>query len=53
MAGAPRDGVRALEGEDEVEPLGGEAETIGVERLRGDREGGAGQRGEPDEADRR
>src|SRR5262249_39303793 len=53
MAGAPRDGGRALEGGDGGGPVGGEAETTGVERLRGDRGGGAGQRGEPDEADHR
>src|SRR5262249_58965327 len=50
MAGAPRDRVRALEGEDEVEPLRGEPETIGIERLRGNWGGGAGRRGGPQEA---
>jgi len=53
MAGTPGDRIPTLEGEPEVETLGGDPETIGAALLRRDGGGGAGHRGEAGEGDRR
>jgi len=53
MTGPPGDRIPTLEGEPEVETLGGDPETIGAALLRRDGGGGAGHSSDADEGDRR